>query len=93
MANGLIALSGDQGLLGYETRYESYVFTGALAGAATITLPMRNSRLYTITNQTDQNLNFKTENGNIAGSIVLAATKTAILKCDGTNIVRVTNDA
>tara|TARA_R110000782_G_scaffold228985_1_gene315443 strand:+ start:1210 stop:2877 length:1668 start_codon:yes stop_codon:yes gene_type:complete len=92
-----IALTGDQDLEGYETRYESYVFTGALAGAATITLPMRNSRLYTITNQTDQNLNFTTENGNITGGIaspvVLAATKTAILKCDGTNIVRVTNDA
>jgi hypothetical protein len=76
-------------LAGFEDRYESYVFNGTLTAPKWVKLPMRNSRLYTVTNLTGQTVNFKTENGT---GIDVANNKTAMLKCNGTNIVRVTPD-
>ena len=76
-------------LAGFEDRYESYVFNGTLTSTKWVKLPMRNSRLYTVTNLTGQTVTFKTENGT---GIDVANNKTAMLKCNGTNIVRVTPD-
>ena len=76
-------------LAGFEDRYESYVFNGTLTSPKWVKLPMRNSRLYTVTNLTGQVVTFKTENGT---GIDVANNKTAMLKCNGTNIVRVTPD-
>jgi len=61
----------------------------ALTTGRNIIVPV-NKKIYIFVNSTLQTLTLKTSAGS---GIAVATVKTAILRCDGTNVVRVTADA
>jgi hypothetical protein len=67
-------------------------FTGALTAGRDITLPTTDGAEWVVENATTGGfaLTFKTAAG---AGVAVAATKTAIIRCDGTDIKRVTADA
>ena len=63
--------------------------TGVVLSAAKNIVAPGNAKAYVFVNATAQTLTLKTPSGT---GIAVATGKTAILRCDGTNIVRVTAD-
>lgn len=71
-----------------EWQYGTLHFTGTLGAGRNIIVP-NNKKAYIIWNGTTQTLTVKTAAGT---GIAVATNKHAIVRCDGTNVVRVTAD-
>jgi hypothetical protein len=78
------------GAMPQEWQYGILSFTGTLTAGRNVICPV-NKKGYIIANNTTGGfaITFKTNAGT---GIAVAATKHAILRCDGTNVVRVTAD-
>lgn len=72
-----------------EAACSTLTFTGALTATRSITIPLVGNKQWTVYNGTGQSLQFIGPTGT---GITVATLKHAILRSDGTNIVRVTAD-
>jgi hypothetical protein len=72
---------------GEEYNHRILDISGTLTGPQNVILPHRNIREYVVNNNTGQTLTLKTVNGT---GIAIPTVNSATVRCDGTDILRVT---